>query len=91
MESGLLNESETRQQIIDKKLKLAGWNVSDPSQVIQELEIVLKNPGHIPMAMTSIFRNRNFTRPSKYMVSQAGMTWSGCNCAVKAAGHYPLS
>ncbi len=38
-----MNESETRQQIIDQKLKLAGWNVSDPSQVIQELDIVLKN------------------------------------------------
>jgi len=43
MGNGNLNESETRQQIIDQKLKLAGWNVSDPSQVIQELDIVLKN------------------------------------------------
>lgn len=38
-----LTESETRQRIIDQQLKLAGWNVSDPSQVIQELDIVLKN------------------------------------------------
>jgi len=38
-----MNEAETRQQIIDRKLKLAGWNVSDPSQVIQELDIVLKH------------------------------------------------
>ncbi len=43
MGNGNLNEFETRQQIIDRKLKLAGWNVSDPSQVIQELDIVLKN------------------------------------------------
>jgi len=40
-----LNEAETRQQIIDRKLKLAGWNVTDPSQVIQELDIVLKGQG----------------------------------------------
>lgn len=40
-----LNEAETRQQIIDQKLELAGWNVSDPSQVIQELDIVLKGQG----------------------------------------------
>jgi len=38
-----LSETDTRQQIIDQKLKLAGWDVSDPSQVIQELDIVLKN------------------------------------------------
>ena len=38
-----MNEAETRQQIIDQKLKLAGWDVSDPSLVIQELDIVLKN------------------------------------------------
>ena len=37
-----MTEAETRQQIIDEKLRLAGWNVSDPSQVIQELDIVLK-------------------------------------------------
>jgi len=38
-----MNEAETRQQIINQKLKLAGWDVSDPSQVIQELDIVLRN------------------------------------------------
>ncbi|MFQ5518574.1 MAG: DEAD/DEAH box helicase family protein, partial [Mariprofundus sp.] len=42
-----LSESETRQQIIDQKLELAGWNVSDPSQVIQELDIVLKGQGDV--------------------------------------------
>jgi len=42
MRNETLNEYETRQQIIDQKLNLAGWNVSDPSQVIQELDIVLK-------------------------------------------------
>jgi len=42
-----MNEAETRQQIIDRKLKLAGWDVSDPAQVIQELDIVLKNSGSV--------------------------------------------
>lgn len=33
------SEADTRQQLIDSKLGLAGWNVADPSQVIQELDI----------------------------------------------------
>lgn len=28
-------EARTRQEIIDKRLALAGWNVDDPSQIIQ--------------------------------------------------------
>jgi type I restriction enzyme R subunit len=35
------SESDTRQQLIDQQLRLAGWNVRDPSQVIQELDIVV--------------------------------------------------
>jgi|WetSurMetagenome_2_1015567.scaffolds.fasta_scaffold25470_2 type I restriction enzyme, R subunit len=33
------NEAQTRQQIIDKRLEKAGWNVNDPSQVTAELDI----------------------------------------------------
>lgn len=33
------SEADTRQQLIDRRLALAGWNVDDPSQVIQELDI----------------------------------------------------
>ncbi|MBI4521547.1 MAG: hypothetical protein HY701_11975, partial [Gemmatimonadetes bacterium] len=33
------SEADTRQQIIDRRLRLAGWDVDDPSQVSQELEI----------------------------------------------------
>jgi len=38
-------EAETRRKLIDEKLRLAGWNVRDPSQVIQELDIDLSEPG----------------------------------------------
>ncbi len=34
-------EKDTRQQIIDKRLKKAGWDVKDPSQVTEELDIVV--------------------------------------------------
>ena len=40
-----LTEAETRRQLIDKNLLLAGWNVQDPSQVIQELDIHLEAAG----------------------------------------------
>src|SRR4026209_2231468 len=33
------SESDTRQQLIDDRLRLSGWDINDPSQVIQELEI----------------------------------------------------
>ncbi len=33
------NEEQTRKEIIDKRLKVAGWDVMDPSQVTQELDI----------------------------------------------------
>lgn len=35
------SEADTRRQLIDRRLRLAGWDVSDPSQVIQELDIDL--------------------------------------------------
>jgi type I restriction enzyme R subunit len=37
------SEADARQQLIDQKLELAGWNVDDPSQVIQELDIYVGN------------------------------------------------
>ena len=33
------SEADTRQQLIDGRLRLAGWDLADPSQVIQELDI----------------------------------------------------
>src|SRR6266496_3999296 len=33
------SEADTRQQLIDARLRLAGWDLADPSQVIQELDI----------------------------------------------------
>jgi type I restriction enzyme R subunit len=36
------NEKTTRREIIDLRLKAAGWNVSDPTQVVQELFISAK-------------------------------------------------
>ena len=43
-------EAETRRKLIDEKLRLAGWNVRDPSQVIQELDINLSDAGVHKMA-----------------------------------------
>ena len=40
-----MDESQTRQELIDQRLRLAGWDVADPSQVTQELGIVREAPG----------------------------------------------
>jgi len=39
-----MNEAETRQQVIDRKLALAGWEVDDPTEVTQELYL---DPHHV--------------------------------------------
>ncbi len=43
------SEADTRQQLIDRRLRLAGWDVDDPSQVIQELDIYVEEgrPGAV--------------------------------------------
>jgi type I restriction enzyme R subunit len=33
------SEAQTRKEIIDKRLKLAGWNIGNPLHVTQELDI----------------------------------------------------
>ena len=35
-----LSEAQTRKEIIDNRLYKAGWNVNDPSQITEELDII---------------------------------------------------
>lgn len=43
-----MNEAQTRKNLIDDELKIAGWNIKDYSQVIEEFEIDLDDtlPSH---------------------------------------------
>ena len=45
-----LDEATTRKQLIDEGLRLAGWDVIDPSQVAQELDIDLAEAGRVRVA-----------------------------------------
>ncbi len=45
-----LNEALTRRRLIDQALRLAGWDVDDPSQVRQELDIDLGGAGLLRVA-----------------------------------------
>ena len=56
-----LNEAQTRVQIIDKQLVLAGWNVKDRSQVIEELEIHLNPTGIRERPPVSEFEDKRFS------------------------------
>ncbi len=40
-----MNEAETRRRIIDERLRLAGWKIADPSQVVTELDLFLTTQG----------------------------------------------
>ena len=44
------SEADARRALIDRSLQLAGWNVDDPSQVSQELDIYLaaRTVGAVP-------------------------------------------
>lgn len=50
-------EWQTRQEIIDQRLRLAGWNVEDRSHVVQELEIASPSASAEP---------RSAEAPSRY-------------------------
>jgi len=58
-----MNESEaqTRALYIDKQLALAGWNVKDRSQVIEELEIHLNPRGVRERPPVSEFEDKRFS------------------------------
>jgi type I restriction enzyme R subunit len=42
--SGSKSEAETRSELIDRQLKLSGWNVKDPTQVVEEFDIQTELP-----------------------------------------------
>ena len=44
----MTSEEETRQQLIDRQLRLAGWDLRDPTQVVEEHEIDLVKAGVLP-------------------------------------------
>lgn len=51
------SEADTRQQLIDARLRLAGWDLVDPTQVIRELDI------HVDGGATAAVRRE---RPTEY-------------------------
>jgi len=58
------SESETRKRLIDAALRLAGWNLQDPTQVVEELEIDLVAAGALPPFVADVaagpFAGRQF-------------------------------
>ncbi|MFH2059832.1 MAG: DEAD/DEAH box helicase family protein [Pseudomonadota bacterium] len=45
-------EKQTRAELIDKQLAKAGWNVNDPTQVVQEYDILVDLPEGVAEAQT---------------------------------------
>ncbi|NTU49771.1 MAG: DEAD/DEAH box helicase family protein [Desulfobulbaceae bacterium] len=41
------SEAETRFELIDKQLAQSGWNVKDPTQVVEEFDILVPLPEHV--------------------------------------------
>lgn len=47
-------EAQTRSELIDQQLTLAGWDVKDPTQVVEEFDILTALPDGV--AETPIHR-----------------------------------
>ena len=45
-------EQQTRVQLIDKQLEMAGWNIDDPIQVVKEYDILVDLPEGVAEAQT---------------------------------------
>ena len=54
------SESDTRQQLIDQRLRLAGWALDDPTQMIQELDMYVEDGK--PTAVREPLVDAPFTR-----------------------------
>lgn len=46
------SEAQTRADLIDQQLALSGWNVKDPTQVIEEFDILTALPEGVAEART---------------------------------------
>ena len=69
------SEADTRQQVIDQNLRLAGWNLDDPSQVIQELDI------YVAEGKTGAVRERA-TKYAGHQFADYGLVLRGVPAAV---------
>ena len=54
------NEAQTRKEIIDTRLKISGWDVSNPSLVTQELDIWCGLPPHVVSDLQSPYQGHLF-------------------------------
>jgi type I restriction enzyme R subunit len=63
-EAKLTSEAATRKRHIDTALRLAGWNLADPTQVLEEYEIDLVSAGAMPLLAADVaagpFSGRQF-------------------------------
>jgi type I restriction enzyme, R subunit len=46
------SEAQTRSELIDQQLALSGWNVKDPTQVVEEFDILTSLPEGVAQART---------------------------------------
>lgn len=57
-----MDETQTRLKLINPRLRLAGWNLEDPGQVIQELDVFLAvEPGTLMTETIDPFGGHGFT------------------------------
>ena len=54
------NEAHTRKEIIDKRLQVAGWNINDHTQVVEEFDISVPLPDGVSEPQTK-YQGKQFS------------------------------
>jgi len=50
------SEAQTRSELIDQQLAQSGWNVKDPTQVVEEFDILTALPPGVAEPRTRLMR-----------------------------------
>lgn len=54
------SEAQTRTELIDKQLAQSGWNVKDPTQVVEEFDILTASPDCVAESVSN-YGNHQFS------------------------------
>ena len=69
------SEAQIRSELIDQKLALTGWNVKDPTQVVEEYDILTALPDGVaePIYAMKAIETTAFEESISFAESQIGL------------------
>ena len=79
-------EAQTRAELIDRQLSQSGWNVKDPTQVIEEFDILVGLPQGVAEPRTP-YEGHQFSdyEPPRESRRPFGLSHAACFCSATFA------